>query len=99
MRRPADVVARYGGDEFVLLLAGTDAPGAERVLENVRKEVQALHITDLTLQPVTISVGIAACTAQHSSMSPDDLLRRADRELYQAKQSGRNQISAEAAVA
>lgn len=93
--RASDVVARFGGDEFVLLLPGTDAPGAEAILESVRGRIQALIRTDGLAAQVTVSVGIAACIPSAAG-SAQELIRRADRELYQAKNAGRNRISARA---
>ena len=91
--RASDVVARYGGDEFVLLLPGTDAAGAEAILESVRGRIQALIRTEGLAARVTVSVGIAACTPSAAG-SAQELIRRADGELYEAKKAGRNRISA-----
>ena len=97
-RRPSDVVTRYGGDEFVLLLPEVDALGAERVLENVRSDVEALRLHDDRSLSVTISVGVAAIVPRLSE-SPQELIRRADRALYEAKSAGRNRVSREVVLA
>ena len=97
-RRPSDVVTRYGGDEFVLLLPEVDAAGAERVLENVRAKVERLRLDDDASLSVTISAGVAAIVPR-ASESPQELIRRADRALYEAKSSGRNRVGRDAVLA
>ena len=92
------MIARYGGDEFVFLLPDTEAAGAERILETVRMDIQARQSEKDTVPPITISVGIAAAVPRAFD-SCEHLIGRADKELYRAKQSGRNRISSEAAVA
>lgn len=92
--RPRDVVARFGGEEFVILLPETDAAGAHEVAERCQRliEEQALvHTLSPHGQRVTLSIGVGTAvpdgTAQHS-----DLLQAVDRQLYTAKQKGRNRI-------
>jgi diguanylate cyclase (GGDEF)-like protein len=88
--RHTDLVARFGGEEFVLLLVETDATAALRVCEKLRESIQnhPWHLVhpDLTL---TLSVGVCANTklASHERM-----LAMADRNLYAAKASGRNRV-------
>ena len=91
-RRASDIVARYGGDEFIVVLPATDAEGAERVLENVRTHVDLANYNDDAAPNITMSIGIASCVPRDSGTLVE-LLRRADSELYQAKRAGRNQIS------
>ncbi len=91
-RRASDVVARYGGDEFIVLLPATDASGAERVLENVRTHVDVANFTGEETPDITISIGIASCLPRGSG-SPTELIQSADAGLYNAKRAGRNQIA------
>lgn len=81
--RETDIVTRYGGEEFVILMPQTGLEGACIFSDRVRKMIEAKL-------PVTISGGIAA--AEHSE-TPDRLLERADAALYHAKSAGRNRIS------
>jgi len=94
VRRVNDVVARYGGEEFVLVLPSTDCAGALGVAEEARARVSALRIPHerSDVAPiVTLSVGVA-CSAPANPLAPEDLLRRADAALYEAKRAGRNRV-------
>ena len=84
--RAYDHVARYGGEEFVVVLPDTQLADVRIVAERIRLAVSALmHLQS----PITISLGIAMANAEGS---PTELIHRADQALYQAKQSGRNQV-------
>jgi diguanylate cyclase (GGDEF)-like protein len=87
--RKADTVARFGGDEFVILLADLRDPRiAEIIASKIVKNLAApIAFDELTL-PVSVSVGI--CWASAKELDADELLKRADEALYQAKESGRN---------
>ncbi|MBP6338583.1 MAG: GGDEF domain-containing protein [Vitreoscilla sp.] len=90
--RPGDVVARFGGEEFVILLPGTSLVEATAVTERVRQAIEAAPWSDL--QPgltVTISIGIAQAEQADGF---DTLLARADTQLYAAKSLGRNRVCA-----
>ena len=88
-----DLVARFGGEEFAVILLNTDMTGAYSVAEQIRRAICGGKIKDMTsqkmLDQVTISIGIAQFD---SSDLPNDLLQRADRALYQAKEKGRNRV-------
>jgi two-component system, cell cycle response regulator len=87
--RGGDELARWGGDEFVAILPATDRAGALRAAERMRAAVAAEPIDVRGAQvPVTISVGWAHWVGD----TPDDLLARADRALYQAKDLGRDTV-------
>ncbi|WP_137175127.1 sensor domain-containing diguanylate cyclase [Massilia sp. HP4] len=94
--RPADMAARYGGEEFVALLPDTDPAGARMVAERIRQAVMALAIPHAGngAGVVTISVGVytGSASAGMAADSATALVERADALLYQAKQSGRNQV-------
>jgi two-component system, cell cycle response regulator len=90
--RGGDELARWGGDEFVAILPDTDKAGALRAAERLRASVAEAPIAGAGQElPVTISVG----WAHWAGDTPDDLLVRADRALYQAKDVGRNTVRPE----
>ena len=89
LHRPNDLVARVGGEEFVVLLPETDTEGALRVAAKVHQAVATLGVAAADVEPgtVTVSIGLAV---EDGSGDAGDLYRRADAALYQAKASGRN---------
>ncbi|MET3441099.1 diguanylate cyclase (GGDEF)-like protein [Variovorax paradoxus] len=91
--RSADLVARYGGEEMVLLLPATDAEGALEVAQRARLAVVDLQIPHAAaaLGTVSISLGVAAWVPEPGS-TPFELLKAADEALYLAKQEGRNTV-------
>lgn len=94
--RPADLLARFGGEEFVAVLPNTDHNGAAEIGQRLCAAVrnaQLEHTAAPTGPYVTTSVGIATVTPTQD-MSNSDLLAAADRALYRAKQSGRNRVVA-----
>lgn len=95
LTRGGDIVARYGGDEFVVLLPETDVDGTRTVAERIRQEVTELAITWLhedeeTL--VTVSAGTAVTTPR-DGRSSRQFLNIADEALYRAKTEGRNRVT------
>jgi diguanylate cyclase (GGDEF)-like protein len=94
MRRPADLAARYGGEELALLLPNTDAVQARHVVDGICQAIaeQAIpHAASLAAPMLTVSVGGATCTSAGGETG-SQLLESADNHLYQAKQAGRNQV-------
>jgi diguanylate cyclase (GGDEF)-like protein len=93
-RRPADLVGRVGGEEFAVLLPGTDLKGARRVAQEAIEAVHALavpHADSPTAPQVTASIGVAACSdAEFVDRASSSLVRVADEALYAAKSAGRN---------
>ena len=84
-------VARFGGEEFSVLLTGVSEKEALRIAENLRRRIEEEEII-LRRQKthVTASIGIAGLSKQ--AITEDDLIRKADAALYQAKKKGRNRI-------
>lgn len=93
-RRPRDFVARYGGEEMVMVLPDTDAAGAVVVAEAARQAIVNLSVPHIThpLGHVSVSAGVAVHVRTGQTQTPQDLLRQADLTLYCAKERGRNQV-------
>jgi len=94
LNRPADLVARFGGDEFVALLVDTDSAGAQLVAGRMRELVERLRIEHHDARAgdhVSVSLGVATVVPQQGQ-PPEDLVRLADQALYAAKDRGRNRI-------
>lgn len=86
--RNEDVLGRYGGEEFLLILPHTDAGGAEVIANRLRDSVRETRFSVLEA-PVTVSIGLATFP-NHEDHDSDQLIRKADVALYQAKAAGRN---------
>ncbi|MCD8513732.1 MAG: GGDEF domain-containing protein, partial [Nitrincola sp.] len=86
--REGDLCARYGGEEFVVLLPNTATDEAMQVAERIRAEVESSPL-NLPKQPITLSIGVAT---YQPGMDAEKLLKAADKEVYRAKESGRNQV-------
>lgn len=86
--RAADVVARWGGEEFIALVPKTDDAGAAIVAERLREAIAAMEGPEEHIS-ITISIGVAQWRPCESA---NELVGRADRALYQAKDGGRNRV-------
>lgn len=93
-RRGHDMVARFGGEEFVVLLPGADIPGAMRIAENIRRAIEGQkieHKRSVAGPWVTVSIGVSSRAPQVGE-TPETMLYDADMALYAAKQLGRNRV-------
>ena len=94
IKRAQDMVCRYGGEEFAVVLPDTDLEGAHVLAEKIQTAVRNLkieHATSKSADIVTISAGVA-CLSPCDGGTPHDLITQADKCLYQAKERGRNQV-------
>lgn len=108
-RRASDIVARHGGEEFVVLLPDTSIEDANEIAERLRKNVEdqrILHADGALPRIVTVSIGVSCCappppaarlnkTQDEPILYPAMLLNAADRALYRAKRNGRNLVERE----
>lgn len=92
MIRSDDLVSRFGGEEFAVILTNTTRQGAERVAENIRANIESIKIEGWTdiYGSVSVSIGCATTDGTHTL---EETLKAADGELYKAKHNGRNQVS------
>jgi diguanylate cyclase (GGDEF)-like protein/PAS domain S-box-containing protein len=93
---PRDLVARFGGEEFIVLLPQTDAAVALKVAERCQRLIRKqaiVHAASPHAQQVTVSVGVGTVTpGEH--LKPASFIEAVDRQLYAAKKNGRNRIEA-----
>jgi diguanylate cyclase (GGDEF)-like protein len=98
--RPGDLVARFGGEEFAVLLPNTDEAGAAIMADRIRRAIVALAIEHDACPAgvVTISAGVAALASNGFEAEVEALVRQADRALYRAKHLGRNAVACASAL-
>lgn len=97
LKRPADFVARWGGEEFVCVLPDTDKAGAMVVAEELRQAILNLkipHQMSSVNEYVTVSVGVAMVKPSTTNNTLEQLLKSTDSALYSAKELGRNRVFA-----
>ena len=94
IRHQVDWAGRYGGEEFLIVLPETDHTGAMVLAERIRQTVaeRATQVDDATI-PITTSIGVTGFSPQEGTVvTPEALLRQADKLLYTAKSNGRNRV-------
>ena len=89
VKRANDALARYGGDEFAVILSNADLPAAVSFAEHLREAIETLPLA--TGGSLSASIGVSGLVPS-GDLSPWQLIQTADRALYQAKKSGRNQV-------
>lgn len=94
LKRPTDLRARLGGEEFAVILPDTDADGALLLAEQIRRSVASCQVpcpNSGAMTSVTVSIGLASKTPGPDDKI-EDLMAQADAKLYEAKQAGRNRV-------
>ncbi len=97
LQRSGDLFGRYGGEEFIVVLANTNIKGTLKVSEDIRRAVESLkiaHTNSSTSDYVTVSIG-GSVTPHSNDHSLEDVIKHADTALYKAKKHGRNQVCVE----
>ncbi len=97
LQRATDIVSRFGGEEFIVILPGTDSKGAKVVAEEIRKNIENLKIRNeksINSKFITVSIGITT-TLPTRELNRKDLIEHADKALYRAKNSGKNKSISE----
>jgi two-component system cell cycle response regulator len=92
--RPTDTLARFGGDEFAIILPHTDIGGAVAVAERVMKRVRALTIPTDEEGAIQCAISIGLAEFRREDVTSNDLIRRADERLYLSKRQGKNRYTA-----
>ncbi|MCK9418495.1 MAG: diguanylate cyclase [Nitrospirae bacterium] len=87
--RAYDILGRYGGEEFLIILPDTSLEDARGLAERIRT-----HVKEETVNNATVTLSLGVVCVQASDRSVDDIIRRADEHLYKAKMSGRDRVSA-----
>lgn len=90
--RASDIVFRYGGEEFVVLLTGTNSEDATLIAERIREAVEN-HIFSSEVRQLSLTASFGAASL-NANDTPDSLFKHADEALYQAKEGGRNLVRA-----
>lgn len=93
--RSGDLAARYGGEEFAVILPSTDRAGAVAVAERIRRTIQGLNIVHADSQDNVVTGSFGVCTVDlrvDPETTSSNIVDSADRQLYEAKRSGRNRV-------
>lgn len=95
-KRPTDCVIRFGGEEFVVLLPRTNLDGTKMLAKQMSVAVERLGITNRhsTYGKVTVSIGVAS-SKEHASLDFIETMKKADKAMYKAKKSGKNNVIAD----
>lgn len=90
--RPNDIVCRYGGEEFAILLPNTTSTESQTIAERIRLAIATQPITLLSLQQISLTASLGVATFPEDAKTKEHLIKQADQALYAAKHSGRNRV-------
>jgi diguanylate cyclase (GGDEF)-like protein len=96
--RDVDLVSRWGGEEFVLVLPGTDGDGGVQLAERVRRTLRERILVGPDGTPIILTASFGVSSFPEAS-SPDELITQADRALYEAKRGGKDRVERAARTA
>ena len=89
--RKSDVIGRYGGEEFVVILSSADARVAQGIAQRIRERVEKLEVEGFG-DPIRLTCSIGVATSDALGVWGEELVARADAAVYVAKKAGRNQV-------
>jgi diguanylate cyclase (GGDEF)-like protein len=95
--RQSDVIGRYGGEEFVVILSSADISAAEPIAERIRNRVADVRVEGFG-EPIRLTCSIGVATSDTLGVWGEHLIARADAAVYDAKRSGRNRVQIAGAV-
>ena len=93
--RSHDMVARFGGEEFAVIIPSADLKGGQIVAEKLRRSVEQLNFTSSEKSaalPMSISLGVSFFHPDQNNVTPETLIALADKALYKAKEEGKNRV-------
>ncbi|MEX2482082.1 MAG: GGDEF domain-containing protein [Gammaproteobacteria bacterium] len=91
--RSSDVVGRYGGEEFLIVMPHADAPAAREFSERLLRRIREIQVPGGDGKHVTVSVGIAVCHPHGQYLGAAEAVERADTALYRSKRNGRDRLT------
>ena len=93
--RSGDILARWGGEEFLVFLPETRLPDAVTIAERMRKKVSTIQIATDQEEKLSFTASLGVASTLDGNVSLDDLISQADQQLYRAKNQGRNCVCSE----
>ena len=95
--RQSDVIGRYGGEEFVVILSSADTAAARPIAERILERVAGIRVEGFG-EPICVTCSIGVAGSDHLGVWGEELIARADAAVYEAKNAGRNRVQTAAAV-
>ncbi|WP_284218902.1 sensor domain-containing diguanylate cyclase [Agaribacter marinus] len=93
-KRETDIIGRYGGEEFIILMSGKDVQSHHKMMQKIHQQTMALSLTTQDGEHVSFTVSVGICSILGNvNLNLHDIVELADEELYKCKRTGRNKIS------